>query len=468
MIRISRTLCFATCLTAGLALIPFAARADDRDEDRDRGRIAAYFTEWSIYGANFHVQDVYTKGSAAKLTHLLYAFGGVNASGQCYTVDTWADYESPLGFNLGGNAWGTVRGNFGQLQELKTLLPKLKVLISLGGANGSSNFPAAAATPASRQALVASCINLFIKGNIPADPIGGYPAVSIAGLFDGIDIDWEYPCGSNPAVPCPDTANYTALLQEFRKQLNALPKGSNYLLTADTPAGHYYYEAFDLAHLWHYVDFINLLTFDYHGDWESTTNFLAPLFNNSSDPAYSSNYLYNLTIDSTVHAYLAAGIPPDRLNMGLPFYGAGWNNVSAGPVPAQPGLYQSGAGVSTMPYNVLLPYVNAQGFTLHRDLVTGGAPWLYSPTPVNVVWPGVQTEASQFWTYDDPTSIAVKVLYGRFRGLGGSMIWESAATTQPERWSTRSTTDRARHIILAGPLARACGPVSATHSPRER
>jgi chitinase len=104
---------------------------------------------------------------------------------------------------------GPLYGNFAALQQLKQLHPKLKILISLRGA-ASSGFAAAAATEAGRNAFAASCIDRFIKGNVAQ-------GISAAGIFDGIDIDWEFPTAA-------DAKNATALAEEFRDQLNALGK----------------------------------------------------------------------------------------------------------------------------------------------------------------------------------------------------------------------------------------------------
>ena len=100
-------------------------------------------------------------------------------------------------------------GNFGAIQQLKTLHPNLKVLISLGGQAGDvAGFVTSASTAAGRAALASSCIDLFVKGNIA-------PGITAPGLFDGFNIDWEFPVAA-------DKQNFTALLKEFRTQLNAL------------------------------------------------------------------------------------------------------------------------------------------------------------------------------------------------------------------------------------------------------
>lgn len=162
-----------------------------------------YFTQWGIYGRDFQVKDLDTSGAAAKLTHINYAFGNVSADGKCFTgnvpgeADAWADYVRPL--DAAGSVDGVadtdaqpLAGNFNQLRELKAKHPGLKVMISLGGWSWSTHFSDAARTAASRKAFVSSCIDLYFKGNLPVDGARGGEGAA-AGLFDGVDIDWEWP-----------------------------------------------------------------------------------------------------------------------------------------------------------------------------------------------------------------------------------------------------------------------------------
>jgi chitinase len=114
------------------------------------------------------------------------------------------------------------------LRELKEKYPHLQTLISVGGWTWSENFSSAASSEASRQKLVKSCIDLYLRE---------YP-----GVFDGIDVDWEFPVGGGlqPGRP-EDKANYTLLLKEFRRQLDELGSadGRHYLLTiALSPGSH--------------------------------------------------------------------------------------------------------------------------------------------------------------------------------------------------------------------------------------
>ena len=159
--------------------------------------------------------------------------------------------------------------------------------MSIGGWTHSKYFSDVAATAATRQAFVASCVDLLLKGNLPADPAAIWPPSAggpgaAAGVFDGIDIDWEYP-GIDPgngADHSPaDVHNATLLLQEFRRQLDAYgaSTGKHYLLTADLPAGNVNSSgSWELAQVAQTVDWINLLTFDFHGSWDAWTDFNSP------------------------------------------------------------------------------------------------------------------------------------------------------------------------------------------------
>ncbi|GAA3340347.1 hypothetical protein GCM10020358_27610 [Amorphoplanes nipponensis] len=148
--------------------------------------VVGYFAEWGVYGRNYHVKNLVTSGSAAKLTHILYAFGNTTG-GQCSIGDAYADYDKAYtaADSVDGVAdtWdtGALRGSFNQLRKLKKLYPNIKVIWSFGGWTWSGGFTQAAANPT---AFANSCYNL-VKDSRWSD------------VFDGIDVDWEYPnaCG---------------------------------------------------------------------------------------------------------------------------------------------------------------------------------------------------------------------------------------------------------------------------------
>jgi chitinase len=143
------------------------------------------------------------------------------------SFDAWADYQKHFSTDsVSGQAdsWNdanALAGNFNQLKELKAKYPNLKILMTIGGWTLSGQF-STAVQPANLQSFVKSCVDMFINGNMP-----GLAPGAAAGIFDGIDIDWEYPAfartdgqSKGGYVDSPnDTQNYTAMLAEFRKQL---------------------------------------------------------------------------------------------------------------------------------------------------------------------------------------------------------------------------------------------------------
>ncbi len=353
-------------------------------------KVIAYFPQWGLYGGyvfgGYFVKNLITTGSARRLTHLNYAFGNV-VNHQCASFDTWADYQDPLPANetVDGQADipGTFAGNFHQLQELKKLYPRLHVVMSIGGASADPNAFSTAALPDNRQAFVKSCIDMYIQGNFA-------PGIHEPGIFDGIDIDWEYP--ASPA----DETNFTALLQEFREQLDQIQPGMT--LSIASPAGSWAWQYIDLENIQYIVGHFNLETYDFDGPWSNTTGFVAPLYQAALDPDPTNNANY------AVESYLNMGIAPEKIAFGVPFYGYEWTNVTN----ENNGLFAPGTPVCCgFEYNYITTI--ASGFQKFRDPTTK-APWL---------WDG-----SNFWTYDDPVSLAFKMEYVRKHHLAGVMIWE--------------------------------------------
>ncbi|HUH61893.1 MAG TPA: glycosyl hydrolase family 18 protein [Terracidiphilus sp.] len=392
-------------------------------QDDHRGKIlGGYFEEWGIYYAGYNIANLQQNGVAGKLTHLIYAFADVTAtpSPACVIADSWADYQTPYLPSVNGTPYaGPLYGNFAAIQQLKALHPKLKVLMSIGGASAAntSAFTTAASTASGRQALAASCIDMFVKGNIAQ-------GITAPGLFDGFNIDWEFPAAT-------DKANFTALLKEFRKQLDALGKttGKQYVMSFDGPAGAQNYVNIDLKHAAEQVDFITIDGYNYAGSWDTQTNDASPLFDDRQDPAFGQD----LDINDTVDAYLKAGVPPHKYTMGVPLYGAGWTGVP----DVTHGLYQNSTGPSAVPLadgtgtctdtsgntpgcDVLLTPGVATYSTL-ANLAKNGYSGYFDRRRVAV---SLYDQVSQtFYTYDDPATAFWKMVYIEARGLGGAYVW---------------------------------------------
>jgi chitinase len=403
---------------------PAAAGAEHA---RRNGKRVAYFAQWRIY-SGFFPKAVDESGAADRLTDINYAFGNVSEDGQCFirneagVGDAFADFQRSYaaGESVDGVADSdtqALRGNFNQLRKLKLKHPQLRTLISLGGFTWSKFFSNAALTPQSRRRFAQSCIDLYIKGNLPLLPdsnAGGLGAG--AGVFDGIDIDWEYPAAEGAAgnvVRPEDTRNFTLLLAELRRQLDALGRANHrhYLLTAAVPAGFDKIAKLEVGKIHRSLDWLNLLTYDFHGPWEATgpAQFHSNLFLRPDDPNPVGSPV-RVSVDDVVSAYLRGGTPSRKIVIGTPFYGHGWTGVPDG---GRHGLFQPATGPAADPefgpgtasFRTLKNFAG-QGF---RDPVTRGF-WKYDGTT--------------FWAYDDPGVLLDKTGYVLARRLGGLMMWE--------------------------------------------
>jgi chitinase len=413
---------------AATSAVPLAGADRGRSHHRAKqAEVVGYFIEWGVYGRSYFVKNVHTSGSADKLTVINYAFGNVAPASAddpgvvCKLADEWADYQRPwlAEESVDGQAvtWPRpILGNFQQLKALKALHPNVKVSISLGGWTFSKYFSDAALTKASRERFVSSCIDLFIKGNIPDPGWGGMGGPgAAAGVFDGIDLDWEWPGSEGNVgniIRPEDKQNFTKLAREFRAQLDAYGKatGKDYLLTAFLPADSGKIDAgFEAGEIFDSLDFGTVQGYDLHGTWEPTTNHQSNLFTSSKDPA-SPRY----SVDKTVKAYLKRGAPAGDLVVGVPFYSRGWTGVGS----ANNGLYQTSTGAAPGVWeagvNDYKVVSGLPGFTRYWDRRAGAA-WLYDGTT--------------FWTYDDPAVMELKAQYVRKNRLGGIMFWELSGDT---------------------------------------
>jgi chitinase len=407
-----------------LLLLPFlmlntsqpAASAQATETAASAKKIVGYYISWAIYGRNYPVTSI----PAAKLTHINYAFANI-VKGKCAI----GDYSADIDRFYTGDRRNALRGNFNQLRKLKETHPHLKVLISVGGWTWSGSFSDVALTPESRQMFVQSCIDLFIKGQ--------YPGIDTPqpGVFDGIDIDWEYPVEGglegNRHRP-EDKHNYSLLMAEFRSQLDALSKttGQPYLLSIAAPADPVKFgDNMELDQLSQSLDYINIMTYDYHGAWDNKTNFHAPLYASPDDPSEDSVARTQFNVDQAVQGFLSKGVPPEKIVVGIPFYGRGWQGVpdtnhglfQAATGPAQGQWDDASSGpTGVFDYRYIKNHFEAEGsgYQKFTDPNTK-VPWIYNP------------QAQIFIAYDDPQSVGVKADYVKAHNLGGVMFWEVTA-----------------------------------------
>ncbi|MFD5831530.1 glycosyl hydrolase family 18 protein, partial [Lentzea sp. NPDC060358] len=406
-----------------------------------------YFVQWGIYGRQYFVKDM----DAAKMTHVNYAFGNIDPVNlTCLhgvtkgtspnpqdpnqgdgAGDAEADYSRPMGAaqsvdGVADSGWEPLRGNYNQLRKLKAKFPHLKVLISLGGWTYSKYFSDVAATDAARKKFVSSCLDVYIKGNLPVYNGAGGPG-SAAGIFDGIDLDWEWPGAEGHAgnhFGPQDKVNNSLLIEEFRRQLDALgaTTGKRYQITAFTPADPAKIAAgWELGRVAQSMDVFNVQGYDFHGSgsdnsWEpNRTGHQGNLYPDPDDP-----YATKFSVENTVQTYLDAGVPSRKITLGLAFYGRGWQNVASGGKNgewqtaggAAPGQFPEEAG--TRGYANLVASV--PNCTVFHDEVAVAAS-CYTGT--------------QWWTFDDAWSIQRKTAWLKSKNLLGAMFWEMSGDRGP-------------------------------------
>ncbi|WP_327357557.1 glycoside hydrolase family 18 protein [Streptomyces sp. NBC_01304] len=395
--RLRALLTAACCAVLGAGLLAGAGTAGAADRSQSPtaeaaagSKVIGYFTEWGVYDRNYHVKNIETSGSAAKLTHINYAFGNVQG-GKCTMGDSYAAtdkaYDASGSVDGAADTWDQpLRGNFNQLRKLKKLHPNLKVLWSFGGWTWSGGFTEAAKDPAG---FAKSCRALV------EDP-------KWADVFDGIDIDWEYPndCG----LSC-DTSGRDA----FKNVMSAMRTefGGDLVtaaITADASDGGKM-DSTDYAGAAQYVDWYNPMTYDFFGAWAAQ----GPTAPHSPLKSYDGIPQQGFNSDATITKLKGLGIPPAKLLLGIGFYGRGWTGVTQ----KEPGSAATGPAAGKY----------EQGIDDYKELK--------SKCPANGTVAGTAYAhcGTNWWSYDTPETIAGKMGYKNEQGLGGTFFWELSGDT---------------------------------------
>jgi chitinase len=309
-----------------------------------------------------------------KLTHINFAFAHIDSGGLIVL-------EQP-----------NLAPALKSLLTLKKRNPQLKVIVSVGGWT-ADGFSDAALTDASRNRFARSAVEL----------LGDYGV-------DGIDLDWEYPGQGIAGIKyrAEDKQNFTLLLKTLRAQLDAASEmrgrtGSDRYTLTIASADREYFDHVEMDKLHVYLDWLNIMSYDFFNSLTSTTGHHAGLYASKSAAPADRN------ADSSVRQHIAAGIPPDKLVLGVAFYGRGFAEVN----PPNNGLnqpykrYEGDHSYADLKDKL----IGSQGFVRYWD-ERARAPYLWNAA------------ANTFITYDDPQSIGAKADYVRDNHLGGMMFWE--------------------------------------------
>ncbi len=318
--------------------------------------VVMYYPDWA---GNPDISAV-----ANRITHIQYAFVNLDANGNCVAPAS----NSTINY----------------LNNLKTNYPHLKLIFSIGGWTWSDHFSDVAKDAGKRSQMVSSCLSLMRNKG-----------------FDGLDFDWEHPVvggeAGNSTDPNDDN-NYVTLLQEFRVAMNTGEE-----LSVATSAAGWVYANMNLGAMATHLDHINIMTYDFHGGWASFVFHHSQLYRNPLESANNNG-------NQAVSDYIAAGVPSNKIVMGVAFYGHGWQNVPDG---GTNGLGQSGSNGFTRTYDQINNLIGTNGYTRYWDDIAK-VPYLYSPT----------ANGGSFIGYDDAQSICAKADYVNNNNLGGLMAWE--------------------------------------------
>jgi len=310
---------------------------------------------------------------ANKLTHINYAF---------------VDVQDNMAW-LTNMETDTV--NFRILNRLKEVNPDLRILISIGGWSWSGNFSDAVLTPGSRSTFAKTSVEIVANYDL-----------------DGVDIDWEYPgqIGDNNVFRPEDKQNYTLMFKALRKELDRLSKttGKYYELTTAVGGNSSYIEYTEMDRVAKYVDYVNLMTYDFY-----TSGDTAGHHSNLYPPE---DYGKDASADKSVQLFQEAGVPAEKLVLGVPFYGRSWIMKSAEKhginMPVERGA--RGGGYTYIKDSL----VNQNGFVRYWD-ENAKAPYLFN------------SENNQLVTYDDEESVKLKCEYVLDHNMAGMMFWQYAS-----------------------------------------
>lgn len=363
--------------------------------------VIGYYPNWQWYDRNKLVNPESIDYS--KYTIINYSFVNPLADGTITIIDPWADKN----LLLGSINWGVAPTGYDSAYDLGNPsyhnpttslihfahINNTKVMISVGGWTLSDNFPGIAAVPSKRANFAHWCNQLVRVYNI-----------------DGIDIDWEYPGFADHGGTSNDFTNYTLLLQEIRDSLDFVEIETNktLMLTAAFSADPLKMEDIDWDMVVPILDYINLMSYDFFGSWETETNHNSPLYTPVSG---NSSFNCNSAVQRLINEY---GVPSTKINLGVAFYGRSYK-TNGSPVLHGPSLSTSD----------LVTFSDDQGTPLYYNILDKSNLFNYNwDTIAQVPYLTGNNGLNTFLSYDDERSIGLKGQYIVDNNLAGAIIWE--------------------------------------------
>jgi len=339
--------------------------------------VGTYIRTWPLGDTEEEIsKGIYWKGDDLNLKgvdELIIAFGLIRNGSEIFIPDV------EMGFDLKS-----------EVKKLRERYKDLKIIISVGGW-GAEGFSDMANDPKLRAEFCVNAKKMILDYG-----------------FDGIDIDWEYPVGPDWGLPIrtrpEDRENYVILLKELRDMLLNLSEttGKNYTLSVAVPASPWFLQKNDVVAVSKIVDHLKVMSYDYYGSWSSTTGHHANLYNNPKDPAWG-----GWSTDQAIKLYLNV-VPPEKILLGVPFYGRGWKGVKN----ENNGLFQPyKESIDAISWDGIKKLISSGKFKRYWDDVAK-APYLF--------------DGDTFITYMDKEALEYVIDYVKRNRLGGIFAWEYA------------------------------------------
>lgn len=344
---------------------------------KDEFKVVCYFTNWAWYrqsGGKYLPGDI----DPDLCTHVIYGFAVLDTDQLIIKPhDTWADLDN-------------------KFYEKVTALKKkgVKVTLAIGGWNDSAGnkYSRLVNNPQSRAKFIAHVVNFILEHN-----------------FDGLDLDWEYPkcwqvdCKQGPVS---DKQAFADLIKELRVAFNP----HDLLLSAAvSPSKTVIDNAYDIPVLSENLDWISVMTYDYHGQWDKKTGHVAPMYSlpNDTTPTFNANF--------SLHYWVSRGADRKKVIFGMPMYGQSFTLADKNKNGLNSQTYGGAeAGENTRARGFLAYYeicdkIQKNGWRVVRDRKRRIGPYAF--------------KGDQWVGFDDQSMIHHKAEFVKYNELGGAMIW---------------------------------------------
>ncbi|MDP3788073.1 MAG: glycoside hydrolase family 18 protein [Candidatus Chromulinivorax sp.] len=367
--------------------------------------VSAYFGNWDVYGGNSYQIDRIA-AVADKLTHVVYGFMKPDeVNGTCKPHDVWADIGAYDGYQT------KIGGNFAKMIALKKQFPHLKILLSVGGGTYNKQLLAIAKDKEKLMKFAQSCVDMldfYEHSYISPDKEIKTNHLTYEGLFDGLDIDWEW----SPSQLTADMAQaYTKFIHEVKRLLNLRNKNS--MLTVALQVTPKIYSNLELEKIAQYIHWFHVMAYDFYGPHSGLVGFNAPICD--------TRHVYS--VDGAVQALMQRGVSPDKMVLGLPLYGYVYPD-SAG----YKSTIKNKDTIKSMSYQVM-----KTKYLANPDYKKGWNTYEKSSSAYN-------SKDRVFISYDSKESLMEKTKFAKNKKMQGVVLW-------------RLSGDDAQHSMVNGIVA---------------